>query len=220
MNKIISFCLYGNKDFYCLGMIENIDLINKKYKDWKIYVYYANIPEKILTILKNKNNTYIFECNHNGYNWEGMFWRFYPIENKNIDIFLSRDCDSRITDREMKFVNEWINSDKIFHIIRDHPAHKIAILGGTFGVKVKNFYAINNLKKIDHYKNIYYKKFNKNQDRQPDQTFLVEYLWPLIENNHIAHIASEELRYKKDDIITEFIGDGFIGQPIDPIIKI
>ena len=64
-----------------------------------------------------------------------MFWRFYPIENKDIDIFLSRDVDSRITEREMKFVNEWINSDKIFHIIRDHPGHRIEILRGTFGIK-------------------------------------------------------------------------------------
>ena len=47
MKKIISFCLYGNKDLYCLGLIENIDIINKKFKDWVIYVYYANISEKI-----------------------------------------------------------------------------------------------------------------------------------------------------------------------------
>jgi hypothetical protein len=39
----------------------------------------------------------------------------------------------------MKFGNEWINSYKIFHIIRDHLAHGIAILGGTFGVKIKKF---------------------------------------------------------------------------------
>ena len=47
MNKVISFSLYGKLDFYCLGLIENIDLINEKYNDWKIYVYYANIPENI-----------------------------------------------------------------------------------------------------------------------------------------------------------------------------
>tara|TARA_B100000524_G_C23395768_1_gene278568 strand:+ start:208 stop:312 length:105 start_codon:yes stop_codon:yes gene_type:complete len=32
----------------------------------------------------------------------------------------------------MEFVNEWINSDKIFHIIRYHPGNRIEILGGTF----------------------------------------------------------------------------------------
>ena len=217
MNKIISFCLYGELDFYCLGLIENIDLINKKYNDWKIYVYYANIPEKILNILKNKQNTYLFECKHNGYNWEGMFWRFYPIENENIDIFLSRDVDSRITEREMKFVNEWINSKKSFHIIRDNPAHGIEILAGTFGVKVKKFNKINKIKKLDEYILEFNKEFINN--KQVDQIFLMKIIWPLIKDNHMAHIALENLRFTKEDILTEFV-PRFIGEPIQPKIKI
>jgi hypothetical protein len=174
---------------------------------------------KFMYIMLIFQKTYLFECKHNGYNWEGMFWRFYPIENKDIDIFLSRDVDSRITEREMKFVNEWINSKKLFHTIRDHPGHAIEILGGTFGVKVKEFNKISNLKKIDHYKENFYKRFNKNQDRQPDQIFLKEYIWTLIKNNHMAHIALEELRFNKEDIITGFV-PRFIGEPIKPSIKI
>ena len=40
-----------------------------------------------------------------------MFWRFYPIESNNVDIFLSRDSDSRITDREMNLVKN-VDNDK------------------------------------------------------------------------------------------------------------
>lgn len=217
MNKIISFCLYGKLDFYCLGLIENIDLINEKYNDWKIYVYYANIPEKILKILKNKQNTYLFECKHNGYKWEGMFWRFYPIESNDIDIFLSRDADSRITEREMKFVNEWINSKKSFHIIRDNYQHNIEILAGTFGVKVKEFNKINKIKKLDEYILEFNKGFINN--KQVDQIFLMKIIWPLIKDNHMAHIALESLRYTKEDILIEIV-PRFIGQPIQPKIKI
>ena len=112
MNKVISFSLYGNNNLYCLGLIENINIINLKYVDWKIYVYYNNIPDKILSILKNKSNTFLFKCIDNGYNWEGMFWRFFPFNSNDIDIFLSRDTDSRITDREFKLVNDWIESNK------------------------------------------------------------------------------------------------------------
>ena len=89
-----------------------------------------------------------------------MFWRFYPIES-DIDIMLSRDVDSRITEREMNLVNQWIESDKTFHIIRDHMGHKIEILGGTWGCKVKQFQERYKIKKIDEYINIYYKKFKK-----------------------------------------------------------
>ena len=60
---------------------------------------------------------------------------------------------------------------------------------------------------------------NPNQDRQPDQIFLKEYIWPLIKNNHMAHIALEKLRYNKEDILTEFV-PRFIGKPIQPKIKI
>ena len=54
MKKVISYCLYGDNDFYCLGLIENINIINKYYSDWNVYVYYNNIPNDIIDILKVK----------------------------------------------------------------------------------------------------------------------------------------------------------------------
>ena len=222
MNKVISFCLYGNKDLYCLGLIENIDIINKKYNDWKIYVYYSNIPDNILNILRNKSNTYLFECTNQGYKWEGMFWRFYPIENKDIDYFLSRDADSRISDREINLVNEWILSGKSFHIIRDHPFHKIEILGGTFGVNVKKFkvLCINyDFKNINYYKEQYYNIYNKDIERWPDQDFLQKIIYPIIKYDNITHISYNNLRYSDNDILIS-INDNFIGKVIKPVIKI
>ena len=222
MNKIISFCLYGDKDLYCLGLIENINIINEKYNDWKIYVYYNNIPQNILNVLKNSSNTYLFECNHNGYKWEGMFWRFYPIEDENIDYFLSRDADSRINDREMNLVNEWISSNKCFHIIRDYPCHDIEILGGTFGVNVKQFRDISvhhEFKKIDFYKDQYYHIYDKNIERWPDQDFLKKLIYPIIKNNNMTHISYDNLRFSSNDIL--IIPDiNFIGSIKEPTIKI
>jgi hypothetical protein len=214
MNKIISFCLYGNKDLYCLGLIENIDIINQKYNNWKIYIYYNNIPEEILDIIKNKDNTYLFQCVHNGYNWEGMFWRFYPLESNNIDIFISRDADSRITDREMDLVNKWIESNKSFHIIRDHEYHRTEILGGTFGVNIKLFHnLIKNFKGIDFYKEKYYLLYDKNIDKQPDQIFLQEIIYPIIKNDNLTHISLESLRFSENDILIPQ-SSNFIGKPV------
>ena len=222
MNKVISFCLYGNKDLYCLGLIENIDIINEKYNDWKIYVYYNNIPNNILDILKNKNNTYLFECHHNGYKWEGMFWRFYPIENENINFFLSRDVDSRISEREINLVNEWISSNKSFHIIRDHPYHNTEILGGMFGVNVKKFKELSihhNFKNINYYKEQYYHIYSKDVERWPDQDFLKKIIYPIIKNDNLSYISHENTRYSENDILIP-INDNFIGMVIEPTIKI
>jgi len=221
MKKVIAFCLYGNLDRYCLGMLENIEIINNKYKDWVIYIYYNDIPEDILIILKSKSNTTLIECQSNGYKWEGMFWRFYPLDLTDIDIFLSRDADSRISDREMNLVNEWIESDKTFHIIRDHPYHYIEILGGTFGVKIKIFrekYV--NYKNIDFYKNQYYGRYDKSVEKQPDQIFLKEIIYPFIKDDNLSHICDEILRFSENDILIPKV-DNFVGDAIlHPTYKI
>ena len=33
-------------------------------------------------------------------------------------------------------VNEWMESDKSFHMMRDHPMHDIGMLGSAWGVKL------------------------------------------------------------------------------------
>ena len=46
---------------------------------------------------------------------------------------LSRDLDSRPTRREVAAVEEWLDSSKAVHIMRDHPSHKAAIMAGMWG---------------------------------------------------------------------------------------
>jgi len=218
MNKIISFCLFGKKNIYCNGLIENIDLINKKYNDWKIYVYYENIPCNVLEILSKKQNTTLFEYKHKTNKYEALLWRLYPLES-NADIFISRDADSRITDREMIFVNEWINSDKVFHIMRDHYKHKWEIMCGMFGIKIKEFNKLYDIKTLESYilEMIHWiTKIKKRPSRWPriDQYFLKNYFWPLIKFNNMSHISDECVRFTKNDIIVDKVNN-FIGKKID-----
>ena len=49
---------------------------------------------------------------------------------------MSRDLDSQFSEREQAAVQEWLQSNKAFHITRDHPAHKLPILGGCWGCKL------------------------------------------------------------------------------------
>ena len=51
---------------------------------------------------------------------------------------LSRDSDSLLNIREKKAVDEWIKSDKSFHIMRDHKYHKTRILAGMLPVSKLN----------------------------------------------------------------------------------
>ena len=37
-------------------------------------------------------------------------------------------------------VTEWLESDKSFHMMRDHPLHNIGMLGSAWGVKLTKEY--------------------------------------------------------------------------------
>ena len=53
-----------------------------------------------------------------------------------MDIFISRDLDSRFSEREVSAVDEWLRSDKAFHVMRDHDFHWSQMLAGLWGVKL------------------------------------------------------------------------------------
>ena len=61
----------------------------------------------------------------------GMFFRFLSIKKNNI--VMIRDCDSYVSYREKMMVNDFLNSKKKLHIIRDHPNHKEHMIGCSFG---------------------------------------------------------------------------------------
>ena len=53
-----------------------------------------------------------------------------------VDEWHSRDLDSRISEREVAAVVEWLAADKYFHIMRDHPEHRDKIKGCCFGMRI------------------------------------------------------------------------------------
>ena len=72
---------------------------------------------------KKKNNVKIIFKNDDLDKYSPMSWRFESIDEKNVEIMLSRDIDTRILEREVIATKEWIKSGKTFHIMRDHPYH-------------------------------------------------------------------------------------------------
>jgi hypothetical protein len=142
MEKYISYCLYGNNPKYFVGAEKNI-LINKKLlPDWKSIIYYDSneIPidfvdkiEKLGGIMEDVSKLSITKS----VNYQ-MFWRYFIFEKNCLSIV--RDLDSRISNREVEYINKWINSFSNYFIIRDHPWQS-KVPGGLFGIKnSKNFW--------------------------------------------------------------------------------
>ena len=53
-----------------------------------------------------------------------MNWRFLTMLDPQVDISFSRDLDSIVIQRELDAVNEFLNSSKLVHIMRDNPLHR------------------------------------------------------------------------------------------------
>lgn len=136
----ISYSLWGSEPVYNVGIVRNAEQSKIFYKYWRVVVYYdSSVPIDTITKLQSLDVLCIDVTNLNLY---GMFWRFLAADLKDSEYVIFRDADSRLSEREKLAVNEWINSGKTLHVMRDHPLHKIpygnnslGILGGMWGIK-------------------------------------------------------------------------------------
>lgn len=175
MLKIISFSVWGNKDKYLTGCIENIKLVEKIYPGWITRFYCdSNLNKDFISLLKNMGAEVVIKKTIQN-NWEGLFWRFLPASEA--DIFISRDIDSRLNEREKAAVDEWLSSDKDIHCMRDHIEHNVPILGGMWGCRNKIIPNMNDL----------VNEWTSNNYKGSDQDFLRTKIWTKYVNNIIVH---------------------------------
>jgi len=66
-------------------------------------------------------------------------WRFLPTLDPQVKLAVFRDLDSRLSEREVAAVREWMRSDKAIHMMRDHPQHLAPVLAGMWGAKMSGF---------------------------------------------------------------------------------
>ena len=177
MKKVISFCLWGSTPRYTIGALKNAQLATQIYPDWTCRFYVAKcVPMSIIQNLTMMSNTELIVMNEPG-DWNGMFWRFHPASDPSVDVMISRDTDSRLTLREKAAVDDWLASDKDFHIMRDHPAHDAPIMGGMWGVRNRLLFNMVDL----------ISEFPKGDFWQVDQNFLRSKVYPTIRNHACVH---------------------------------
>lgn len=180
MKKVISFSLWGNNSFYVIGAILNVDIAETEWPDWICRFYVApSVPTSAILELQSRKNVEIIKMNED-ISWNGMFWRFYPCSDPTVDVVISRDADSRLSIRDKAAVDEWLNSDKDFHILRDNCQHGWPICGGAWGCRnrilhnMKNMTEQYNLKSTDNNHGI-------------DQKFLSSQIYPYIQGTVFVH---------------------------------
>ena len=200
--KYLSFSLWGDKPIYNVGAIKNAELSKTIYPEWKMVVYYDNtVPNETINLLNELDVLTIDVTKKNIY---GMFWRFFAVDLPDSEYAIFRDLDSRITLREKMAVDEWIESGKSLHVMRDHPAHRIpygnnslGILAGMWGIKSK----IIPIKEM-----IYRFVEGKNLEYGSDQTFLKS-VYHILNNDRCTHDDFfERLPFPTKRVPGEFVG--------------
>jgi len=199
MNKIISISVWGSKSQYCMGAIKNAQLAKKLMPDWKCRIFVdQTVPIEYQQQLYDMDNVEVAELNCDG--TYGMFWRFYSMFESNDNICISRDSDSRITEREVRCLDEWLESDKKFSIIRDHERHyDWPMMGGMWGMKGM----------LDDRVYDLMKRYSENHQYAVDQVFLKDVVWPIAQNDCIIHGLKETDWINVGRNVDNFIGQGY-----------
>lgn len=137
MKKTVSFCLYGSDLKYYKGAEKNIILNQKLLPDWDTDIYYS--PSSILDGFVEKLSSLganMIDVNEisisNKINYP-MFWRYLSFLKTNVTII--RDLDSRMSSREVDYINKWLETESNYFIIRDHPWHS-PVLEVCLGLKI------------------------------------------------------------------------------------
>lgn len=129
--KVIGLSLYGNEPYYSTELRTISEQAKKYYPGWVLRIHYDDsIDRSIICQLECLDNNNIDFCyvekipygaplqTWSARHMHKMTWRWLPIGDFFVDYFMSRDSDSWITDRENDSVSFWLQSNKLFHIIR------------------------------------------------------------------------------------------------------
>lgn len=197
-DKVVSYSLWGDNPKYTIGAIRNAEGVAQLYDGWKCRIYFSDVPKDIIDELHTHDCVELVDMGNGNGNWTGMFWRFLAADGD--DIMISRDTDSRITPREVAAVNEWLASDGLFHIMRDHPYHGTPILGGMWGARGGILKGLAD--KID--------AFRKDDRWQIDQDFLKTIIYPEVRNYAFTHDPIFEHKlFPTPRLEGEYVGKAF-----------
>ena len=183
--NVISFSLYGTNERYTRIAIENAKAVRYVYPGWSCRFYAdKSVPTQVLDELVAAGAVVILVLEpHSEEKNSGLFWRFGVASDSEVDFFLVRDVDSLINVREKVAVDEWIASDRDFHLMRDFYTHSELILAGMWGG------VAGRIPDIHSHVEAFSARSSGNRlgVHNQDQLFLRRQVWPAIRSSLMQH---------------------------------
>lgn len=190
---VISFGLSGMAPKFTTGARENILLARWLFPGWVVRIY---ADESVAEEFKSELRSLGAEVEapppqlsgHTKSGSKAMFWRFLVAEDAEVDVYLIRDIDTRLSRREKAGVEEWLRSEARFYVIRDHPCHSYqAVMGGLWGGRAR----LKGLSKTI----MEWSAAGRTENYMDDVDFLATALWPTISSNTYQHDSFSCARY-------------------------
>ncbi|KAG7163831.1 hypothetical protein Hamer_G019100 [Homarus americanus] len=141
--RVVSFSLYGDNPEYWVGLDDILSQVTAVYPGWRVRLYTdPRGRDSVLCPLLGRH-AHFDVCDITNLppplgNLSLLLpsmWRLSPLGDPQVAAIMVRDLDSAITDREANAVKEWLSSEKVFHVMRDHPLHDIAVMAGMWGAR-------------------------------------------------------------------------------------
>ena len=205
--KVISFSVWGDNLDYTVGAVKNMQLAKIIYPGWETWFYVHNqVDENIIKTLSDDDNSKVFLIEDKEINHDAAFWRFNVLSANDVSVFISRDTDSRLNQKEYFAVEEWLSSEKQFHCMRDHQYHQYPpVLAGMCGFKLDG---VVNPRWILNTLNLY-----KNKQYGGDQNAL-HIIYKNFTNLFLEHDDRGSFNSKPFPRACDFSFGSFIGQRI------
>lgn len=211
MKGVISFSLYGRGLRYAAGAIQNSVSVRTFYPGWRCVFYVGDSVAASVRTQLRESGAIVTEM-AGVEDASAMFWRFLALSQFRDVPVIVRDCDSRFTNRESRAVSDWLKSSRGFHIMRDHPRHDAAILGGLWGAAPGRLPDIQELVKEHPISGKY----------GDDQVFLERYVYPKTTGDRVVHDdiywrEIESRRFSDARNGEEFVGESYDenGDPVE-----
>lgn len=146
--KVVSFSLpratspgdYNRTSSYKQNIIENLHRMRHFYPGYSMRIY-TDLPLDSTYCRFLCLNADFFWCDiRNSIGDQSKMlhatWKFLPLGDPSVQLFLSRDMSTLINEREAAVVEDWLSLNKTFHLMRDkRRVHNIAMLGGLWGAR-------------------------------------------------------------------------------------
>lgn len=220
MKKVVSMSLWSSQTRYTFGALRNAQLMPVYFPGWTLRIYiekprddettiFTPVPERIVNKLV-KLGAEIMRVDADRSHIPPMMWRFLVADDMSVDLFIVRDSDCRLQERDAIVVKDWIASQTAFHCIRDHPSHAAySLLGGLWGGMPRKLHEILPIPWQEL-------MMGMRSDYSQDMAFLNSAIWPKVQNYAFCHDSVSCRKWPNSHPFpVERIGTEHLGQVFD-----